>query len=92
MDGNDWAAHVVSLLTNPLLGHATTLTDVDVAFDGRELAFCVRPTGADTLAGLIASMSTSTFVPALAGVSGAHLFVQEPPEASYAAYALDRSR
>ena len=86
MEGGDWAAHVVALLTNPLLGHATTPDDVDVAFDGRELAFCVRPTGADTLDGLLASMSTHTFVPALAGASGAHLFLREPPEVSYAAY------
>ena len=89
MEGDDWAAHVVGLLTNPLLGHATTAADVDVAFNGRELAFCVRATPSDTLASLLASISTPTFVPALSSASGAHLFLQEPPQISYAQYALD---
>ena len=90
MQGDDWAAHVVALLTNPLLGHATTVADIHVAFDGRELAFCVRAGAGDSLPGILASMSTATFVPALSAASGAHLFLKEPPEASFEQYALER--
>jgi hypothetical protein len=93
MDGDDWAEHLASLLRNPLLGHATQAADVDVRFNGgRELAFCVRPTGSDTVSGLLTSMGSATFVPALSSASGAHLFLKEPPEVSYATYALLDSR